>query len=50
MLDTIRLTCPWCGERFETVADPSGGDADYIEDSPVFRKPITAHLSTDHDS
>jgi len=49
MLDTIRLTCPWCGERFETVADPSGGDADYIEDCPVCCKPITVHLSTDLD-
>ena len=44
MLDTIALACPHCGERFETVADPSAGDAEYIEDCPVCCRPITVRL------
>jgi len=49
MYDTLQLTCPFCGERFETVADASGGDADYIEDCPVCCRPISLHLRTDED-
>ena len=32
MLETAGVECPYCGERFETTADTSGGDQDYIED------------------
>ena len=49
MLDSIHITCPFCGERFEAVVDGSGGDADYVEDCPVCCRPITLHLSTDGD-
>ena len=49
MFDTVRLTCPFCGERFEAVVDASGGDADYIEDCPVCCRPITMRLRTDGD-
>ena len=49
MSTAIRLTCPWCGERFETFADGSGGDAEYIEDCPVCCRPITFHLVADAD-
>ena len=41
MLDTLLITCPHCGERFETVADPSAGDAEYVEDCFVCCRPIT---------
>lgn len=44
MLHEIRITCPHCGERFEALADASGGDADYVEDCPVCCRPITMHL------
>ncbi|KFL35838.1 CPXCG motif-containing cysteine-rich protein [Arenimonas donghaensis] len=44
MLDTIVLTCPHCGERFETVADPSAGDTEYVEDCFVCCRPITVRL------
>ena len=44
MLDTIVLTCPHCGERFETLADPSAGDAEYVEDCFVCCRPITVRL------
>lgn len=49
MLDSRRVTCPWCGERFETAIDASGGDADYTEDCPVCCRPIAMHLQGDDD-
>lgn len=49
MLDTIVLACPHCGERFETVADPSAGDAEYVEDCPVCCRPVTVRLHVGHD-
>jgi hypothetical protein len=49
MTDTIRMTCPCCGERIEIIADGSGGDADYIEDCPVCCQPINLHIGTDAD-
>lgn len=47
MLDSVTLRCPFCGERFETLADTSGGEADYVEDCPVCCRPIELHLRVD---
>ena len=47
MLDTIRVTCPFCGERFEALVDASSGETQYIEDCPVCCRPIAIHLRTD---
>jgi hypothetical protein len=44
MLESVQLRCPFCGEQFEALADPSGGEAEYIEDCPVCCQPITLHL------
>ncbi|HEV2606868.1 MAG TPA: CPXCG motif-containing cysteine-rich protein [Xanthomonadaceae bacterium] len=49
MLDSVRITCPFCGERFEALVDASGGDAEYVEDCPVCCRPIRLQLSTDGD-
>jgi C4-type Zn-finger protein len=49
MLDSIHITCPYCGERFEALVDGSGGDAEYVEDCPVCCRPITLHLSIGDD-
>ena len=49
MLDTVVVRCPFCGERFETLADASAGDAEYVEDCPVCCRPITFHMSADAD-
>lgn len=49
MLDTVLVTCPHCGERFETTVDASGGDAEYIEDCYVCCRPITLRLQVGHD-
>lgn len=44
MLETIVIACPYCGERFQALADVSAGDADYVEDCPVCCRPIAMHL------
>jgi hypothetical protein len=48
-MEPVKLRCPFCGERFETLADDSAGDADYIEDCPVCCRPISLHLRTASD-
>jgi hypothetical protein len=47
VIDSVFVRCPYCGERFEAIADASGGDAEYIEDCPVCCRPITIRLDTD---
>lgn len=49
MPDPIRITCPYCGERFEAFVDTSAGDADYVEDCPVCCRPIEMHLHGEGD-
>jgi hypothetical protein len=49
MLDSIRITCPYCGERFEAVVDASAGSAEYVEDCPVCCRPINLQLTADGD-
>ena len=49
MLDAKKVRCPFCGEQFETYADASGGDAEYVEDCPVCCRPITMRMETDAD-
>ena len=44
MLDSCRIDCPWCGERFETLLDASEGEAEYTEDCPVCCRPILLRL------
>ncbi len=47
MLEDIAVSCPYCGEQFETVADISAGDQDYIEDCPVCCRPIEFQVRVD---
>lgn len=49
MLDSVFVSCPFCGERFEALVDTSAGDAEYIEDCPVCCRPIELHLRTGSD-
>ena len=49
VLPTIVLTCPHCGERFETLVDASAGDAEYVEDCPVCCRPIRLRRHTGDD-
>jgi hypothetical protein len=43
-LQSRRVRCPYCGERFETLVDLSAGPASYIEDCQVCCRPIEFRL------
>jgi len=45
MIDEINISCPYCGEVFETTADCSAGDQEYIEDCQVCCRPIAITLN-----
>lgn len=47
MLETVTLTCPYCGEDFDTVVDASAGSQAYVEDCPVCCRPIEIGLDVD---
>ena len=36
----VTVQCPYCGEAFETVVDPSAGSFRYVEDCQVCCQPI----------
>lgn len=42
------VTCPYCGEAFETAIDASAGSQEYIEDCYVCCRPIVFDLEVDH--
>ena len=47
MLETRYITCPYCGETFDTTVDLSAGDQDYVEDCRVCCRPIEFELRLD---
>ncbi len=49
MTETITIHCPYCGEAYETVADPSAGSQRYIEDCAVCCRPIEVTLRVGED-
>ena len=42
---SVAVDCPYCGERFEVVVDPSVEDQEYIEDCWVCCQPIVMSVS-----
>ena len=38
------VTCPYCGEPFETLIDLSAGSSTYIEDCQVCCAPMTIEV------
>jgi hypothetical protein len=48
MLEKITVSCPYCGERFETTVDLSVGDQNYIEDCYVCCRPVQFDVKTDN--
>lgn len=42
------MTCPYCGETFETSVDGSAGAQEYIEDCQVCCRPIVFQIEVDH--
>ncbi|HXS73489.1 MAG TPA: CPXCG motif-containing cysteine-rich protein [Rhodanobacteraceae bacterium] len=47
MLEFVEITCPYCGESFETGVDASTGSTHYVEDCQVCCKPIEIRVSVD---
>lgn len=47
MLEFIVITCPYCGESYETGVDASAGSSCYIEDCTVCCRPIEMLLRAD---
>lgn len=47
MVELRTITCPYCGETFETNVDPSGGNQEYIEDCYVCCRPIVFTVEAD---
>lgn len=45
--ELVAVTCPYCGETFETVVDLSSGSFGYIEDCHVCCQPIELEGVTD---
>lgn len=43
------VRCPYCGERFDTLVDASGGAATYVEDCQICCQPIDFELQVDSD-
>jgi len=49
MIELIRVSCPYCGEQFDTQLDLSAGSQRYTEDCQVCCQPIEFNLEVDHD-
>jgi hypothetical protein len=45
LLESARISCPYCGERIDLVIDCSMGDQEYIEDCQVCCQPINLHIT-----
>jgi hypothetical protein len=41
----VSVSCPYCGEPFETLVDVSAGSASYIEDCQICCQPIEMSLT-----
>ncbi len=49
-IEWVTVDCPYCGERFETYVDYSGGDQQhYVEDCQICCSPIIFIVSLDLD-
>jgi len=49
MIETRAISCPYCGEEFETTVDCSAGDQSYIEDCYVCCQPIEFSIQASPD-
>jgi hypothetical protein len=48
-LQVRTVQCPYCGELFETVVDPSSGSTSYVEDCEICCRPIEFTLEAAHE-
>ena len=48
LIQTTRVSCPYCGEAGELIVDPAGGSAqEYVEDCEVCCRPWSIRLTFD---
>ena len=47
MLSEVRIACPYCGEEFVSLVDPSVAQQEYIEDCQICCNPIVFEVSLD---
>lgn len=47
MIDTVTIDCPYCGERYATQVDLSGGSQSYVEDCAICCRPIEIAVRVD---
>jgi hypothetical protein len=45
MNEFLTITCPHCGEDFETPFDPGDGNADFVIDCEVCCRPMTVSVT-----
>jgi len=45
----VTVNCPYCGEAFDSRADPSAGSCIYVEDCQICCQPIEMELRVDED-
>ena len=43
----VSVSCPYCGEAFETLVDVSAGSASYIEECQICCQPIEMSVTVD---
>ena len=48
ILNAHTVSCPYCGEPFETTIDASAGNQQYIEDCYVCCRPIQFVVNIDY--
>ena len=49
MITEWTVSCPYCGEPFDTLVDYSAGAQQYVEDCRICCQPIVFHVSVDAD-
>jgi len=48
VLEVYKISCPYCGEEFESSVDLSAGGQQYFEDCYVCCRPIQVCIEVDH--
>jgi hypothetical protein len=46
-LETVEVSCPYCGEHFDALVDCSAGEQEYTEDCEICCRPILFLLRVD---
>ncbi|MDX1592761.1 MAG: CPXCG motif-containing cysteine-rich protein [Gammaproteobacteria bacterium] len=46
-IETVALTCPYCGEPGEIDVEPALGSQEYVEDCGVCCRPWQVHVTVD---